>query len=146
VTNCFTPGSTASFETPDIRCEACAELFALSALLIASVGLYGLLAFIVAERTREIGLGMALGARASEVVGMIIQQGYGVVLAGGSVGLIAAFGAARFLKGLLFGITPSDPFTFTAVTIVLALVTLLAALIPARRATLVKPISALRGD
>jgi predicted permease len=120
--------------------------FAVCALLLASVGLYGLLAFTVAERTTEIGIRMALGARASQVLSAVVRQGYGLVAIGGLLGLIAAFAASRFLKSLLFGITPYDPFTFIFVSALLALVTLIAVLIPARRATQVNPIMALRED
>jgi ABC-type antimicrobial peptide transport system permease subunit len=120
--------------------------FAICALLLASVGLYGLLAFTVAERTTEIGIRMALGAQASQVLSAFVRQGYCLVLIGGLLGLIAAFAASRFLKSLLFGITPYDPLTFTFVSALLALVTLIAVLIPARRATQVNPIMALRED
>jgi ABC-type antimicrobial peptide transport system permease subunit len=120
--------------------------FALCALLLASVGLYGLLAFTVAERTTEIGIRMALGAQASQVLSAIVRQGYCLVLIGGFLGLIAAFAASRFLKSLLYGVTPYDPFTFFIVSALLAFVTLIAVLIPARRATQVNPIMALRED
>ena len=120
--------------------------FAICALLLASVGLYGLVAFTVAERTNEIGVRMALGARASQVLGMIMSQGLRLVLLGGVAGLIAAFAASQVLQSLLFGISSYDPMTFAAVPALLALVTLIAVLIPARRATLVDPIAALRED
>jgi predicted permease len=120
--------------------------FAVCALLLASVGLYGLLAFTVAERTTEIGIRMALGAQASQLLSAIVCQGYCLVLIGGFLGLIAAFAASRFLKTLLFGVTPYDPFTFIFVSALLALVTLVAVLIPAWRATQVNPIMALRED
>jgi ABC-type antimicrobial peptide transport system permease subunit len=105
-----------------------------------------LLAFTVAERTTEIGIRMALGAQASQILSAIVRQGYCLVLVGGFMGLIAAFAASRFLKSLLFGITPYDPLTFVFVSVVLAVVTLIAVLIPARRATRVNPIMALRED
>jgi len=120
--------------------------FAICALLLASVGLYGLLAFTVAERTSEIGIRMALGAQASQVLKMIVRQGYGLVLLGCSLGLLAAFASSRLLKSLLFGITPYDALTFMSVPALLAFVTLIAVLIPARRATQVNPITALRED
>jgi predicted permease len=120
--------------------------FAICALLLASVGLYGLVAFTVAERTNEIGVRMALGARASQVLGMIMSQGLRLVLLGGVAGLIAAFAASQVLQSLLFEITSYDPMTFAAVPGLLGLVTLIAVLIPARRATLVDPIAALRED
>jgi ABC-type antimicrobial peptide transport system permease subunit len=120
--------------------------FAICALLLASVGLYGLVAFTVAERTNEIGVRMALGAHASQVLGMIMSQGLRLVLLGGLVGLIGAFAASRALQSLLFGIASYDPMTFAAVLGLLGLVTSIAVWIPARRATLVDPIAALRED
>ena len=120
--------------------------FAISALLLASMGLYGLLAFTVAERTNEIGIRMALGARASQVLGMIVQNGYRLVLFGGLLGLAISLPASRLLKSLLFGITPYDPWTFITVIALLVLVTLVAVLIPALRAMRVNPMVALRSE
>jgi predicted permease len=120
--------------------------FAVCALLLASLGLYGLLAFSVAERTNEIGIRMALGARASQVLRMVLEQGLRLVLLGVSLGLIAAFATSRFVQSLLFGITVHDPATFVTVSGLLVLVTVIAAFIPARRATQVNPLIALRAE
>jgi putative ABC transport system permease protein len=120
--------------------------FAVCALLLASLGLYGLVAFTVAERTIEIGIRMALGARAAQVLRLVMGQGLGLVVIGGSAGLAIAFGVSRFLESLLFGVTAHDPMTYAAVTMVLILVTAIAVLIPARRATRINPIAALRED
>jgi predicted permease len=125
---------------------AVSAAFAISALLVASMGLYGLLAFTVAERTNEIGIRMALGAPASKVLGMIVQNGYRLVLVGGVLGLGASFAASRLLKTLLFGITPYDPWTYVTVIASLVLVTLVAVLIPALRAMRVNPMVALRSE
>jgi putative ABC transport system permease protein len=120
--------------------------FAVCALLLASLGLYGLLAFVVTERRNEIGIRIALGAQASQVVRMIVKQGLRLILVGASLGLVAAFAASRYLESLLFGVTTHDPTTFAAVPALLLLVSLIAVIIPARRATRVNPIQALRED
>jgi putative ABC transport system permease protein len=120
--------------------------FAITALLLASIGLYGLLAFIVAERTREIGIRMALGAEATTVLRMVMNRGFCLVGLGLALGLIAAFGISRFLEGLLFGVQPNDPATFVGVPLLLLIVTTLAALVPANRATRVDPVVALRQE
>ncbi len=120
--------------------------FALTALLLASLGLYGLLAYTVAERTSEIGIRMALGAQAFQVLHLVMGQGFRLVLIGASLGLIAAFAASRFLGSLLFGVTAHDPIAFASVSALLVLVSFVAVLIPARRATRVNPIAALRED
>ena len=120
--------------------------FAMSALLLASLGLYGLLAYSVEERTNEIGIRMALGARASEVVRMVVGEGLRLVCVGASFGLAAAFALSRLLESLLFGVTAHDPATFAGVAVLLAVVSALAALIPARHATMVNPLVALRKD
>jgi len=120
--------------------------FAICALLLASLGLYGLLAFTVAERTSEIGIRMALGAQAAQVLRLIMGQGLLLVLIGGAAGLAAAFALSRFLTTLLFGVTAHDPTTFAIVTALLVVVSVIAVLIPAHRATRVNPIAALRED
>jgi putative ABC transport system permease protein len=120
--------------------------FAGTALFLASFGLYGLLAFLVAERTREIGIRMALGAEASTVLRMIMSYGLSLVILGGVSGLAGALIVARFIRALLFGVPPYDPATFSVVAVLLVLVTAAAALVPAHRATRVDPVVALRQE
>jgi ABC-type antimicrobial peptide transport system permease subunit len=118
--------------------------FAGLALLLAAIGVYGVVSFGVAQRTREIGLRMALGAGARSVQGMVLKQGLRLVAAGLSIGLVLAVVAARFLESLLFGVSGRDPLTFALVPLVLAVVALVACLLPARRATRLDPLTALR--
>ena len=121
-------------------------VFACVALLIAAIGVYGVLAYSVNQRTREIGLRMALGAQQSGVVRWIVGQGMLVASAGIAAGLIGAFALSRALAALLFGIQARDPLTFTAVAALLSVVALAACLVPARRAAHVDPIVALRDE
>ena len=114
------------------------------ALLLASVGLYGVMSYTVAQRTREIGIRMALGAGRGNVFGLVLKQGGVLVSAGVVIGLIAAFGLTRVVAGSLFGIAAVDPLTFAATSLLLAAVSLVASYFPARRATKVDPIIALR--
>ena len=118
--------------------------FAALALLLTGIGVYGLLAFSVARRTNEIGTRMALGASRLEVLGMVLRQGLGLVGAGLLLGLAGAFAVTRSLTSLLFGVRPTDPLSFGLVAAVLIGVGLLASYIPARRATKVDPMVALR--
>lgn len=120
------------------------SLFGLLALLLSCIGLYGLLAYEVARRTREIGIRRALGADSGSVLRLVIGQALGLTLAGAAIGVAAALGVTRFLDSLLYGVKPADPLTFTAVAFVLATVALLACYIPARRAMKVDPMVALR--
>ena len=119
-------------------------IFAGVALILTIVGLYGVMSYSVAQRTNEIGIRMALGAQTSDVLRLIVSQGFKLVLIGLGIGLVGAFGLMRVIASLLFGVTTKDPLTFAAVAVLLALVALLACYIPARRATRLDPLNALR--
>jgi predicted permease len=119
-------------------------VFALVALLITAAGIGGVLALSVSQRTVEIGVRMAMGARRDEVMAMILRQGLGLVLAGLALGVVGAFALSRMLDRLLFGIPPTDPVTYAAVAALLLLVAAAACLLPARRAASVDPLVALR--
>jgi putative ABC transport system permease protein len=118
--------------------------FAMLALVLTAVGLYGLTAYTVAQRTQEIGIRMALGARRADILRLILGQGTRLVLIGEAIGIAGTFALARFITSLLYGVRATDPFTFVSVGIVLALVALAACYIPASRATNIAPTVALR--
>jgi len=120
--------------------------FGLLALFLAVVGAYGMVSFAVSRRTREIGLRMALGARGSWVLGTILGEGLVLALAGVAVGLAGSFALSRVFHAMVFGITPTDPFTYLGVGIVLTASVALASLLPARRASRISPVQALRED
>jgi predicted permease len=121
-------------------------LFAAVALVLAAIGIYGVLAYVVSHRTREIGIRMALGAQRGEVMALVLRQAATVTLAGMAVGVAGAVGLSRYLEGLLFGTTPLDVMTFAAVVVMFCAVATLASYVPARRATRVDPLVALRTE
>jgi len=119
-------------------------IFGLLALLLAMIGLYGTLAYAVTRKTHEIGIRMALGAKPTNVLGMVLRQGITLTLIGVAFGVVATFGATRLISSMIFGVSPYDPLTFVAVAAILSIVALLACYIPARRAMKVDPMVALR--
>ncbi len=121
-------------------------LFAMTATLIATVGIYGLMAYAVTQRRREIGVRMALGADRRDVLRLVLTRALRIVVAGVVVGLAGAVGVTRVLQRFLFGVTPTDPIAFTIVTLLLMAVGLMAAWLPARRATRIDPCAALRAE
>ncbi|MEE8476788.1 MAG: FtsX-like permease family protein, partial [Gemmatimonadales bacterium] len=120
--------------------------FAAVALLLAAVGLYGVVAYLMAQRTQEIGVRMALGARREQVMAMVLGQGLRPTLLGLGVGLTLALVLGRVAESLLFQVSPSDPMVLAVVAAILLLVALLASFLPARRASRVDPVSALRAE
>ena len=117
-----------------------------AALLLVSVGLFGLLAHVVSQRTREFGMRMALGARRSQIAGLVVWRGVGLAVGGILLGVIGAFATTRVLRSLLFDISPTDPTTLTLVATGLLAIALLSAYLPTRRATRVDPMVALRAE
>jgi predicted lysophospholipase L1 biosynthesis ABC-type transport system permease subunit len=119
-------------------------IFAGVGVVLATVGLFGMLSFAVAQRTREIGVRMALGARRADVIRMVVADSARLSAAGLAIGGVAAVAAARAIRSMLFGVTPVDPATFGAITIVVASVAVIASYVPARRAASVDPVIVMR--
>jgi putative ABC transport system permease protein len=119
-------------------------LFAGLALILSCIGLYGVMSYVVAQRTRELGIRMALGAQTRDVLKLVVRQGMGLTLLGASIGGVVAVTATRMMKSWLFGVSPTDPLTFVVAALLLTIVALLSCWIPARRAAKVDPIIALR--
>ena len=118
-------------------------VFGIAALLLAAIGIYGVMAYTVTQRTQEIGIRMALGAQRSDVLGLVVRQGMTVAVIGVIAGLAGAFALTRVIANLLFGVGASDPLTFIAISLLLIFVSLIACYLPARRAARLNPIVAL---
>ncbi|HKE57182.1 MAG TPA: FtsX-like permease family protein, partial [Pyrinomonadaceae bacterium] len=122
------------------------SIFAGVATFLAAAGLYGVISYSVTQRTRELGIRVALGAQISSVMRLVLRQAMTFVLIGEVVGLVGAFALSRLFSGLVFGVTPTDALTFATVTVLLTVVALMACYLPARRATKVDPLVAIRGN
>jgi ABC-type antimicrobial peptide transport system permease subunit len=121
-------------------------LFAGIALCLSTIGIYGVMAYLVTQGTRELGIRMALGCTPRGVAALVIRNGMGIALAGVALGVIGAFALTRFMSSLLFGIRASDPLTFGAVSLLLAAVALIASYVPGRRAARIDPMTSLRSE
>jgi ABC-type antimicrobial peptide transport system permease subunit len=121
-------------------------IFAGVALLLAAIGTYGILAYMVTERAQEIGIRIALGAGTRQVLRLVLQQGVAIALVGIVVGIGGALALSRLTESMLYGVSPSDPLTFGTVAAVITAVAVVACLVPMRRATRVDPLAAIRAD
>jgi putative ABC transport system permease protein len=119
-------------------------VFSCVALALAAVGIYGVISYGVAQRTHEMGIRMALGAKPRDVLSLVVRQAMLLALGGVGIGLLASWALTRLMKGLLFSVSVTDPMTFVAIAVLMTLIALLACLIPALRATRVDPLVALR--
>jgi putative ABC transport system permease protein len=122
------------------------SFFSLFALALACLGIYGVLSFTVVQRTREIGVRIALGAQRRDVLALVVGQGLRLALLGLALGLVAALAVTRFIESLLYGVTATDPVTFVGVSLLLLVVAVLASWLPARRATKLDPMTVLRHE
>ena len=120
--------------------------FALTALLLAGLGIYGVISFVVGQRTHEIGIRLALGAQRASILNIVMREGVRLAVVGAAMGLAAALIASHWIAGQLYGVRPTDPLTFLAVTALLIVVALLACYVPAHRAMRVNPLTALRHE
>jgi putative ABC transport system permease protein len=120
--------------------------FAALALLLAGVGVYGVISYVVTQRTREVGIRMALGAQSADVLRLFIKQGMAMVALGVGLGIFGAFALMRVMKSLLFDVSANDPLTFACVAVLLSLVALAACYLPARRAARIDPLASLRRE
>jgi predicted permease len=120
------------------------DIFAAVALVLAGIGLYGVISYLVGQRTQEFGIRLALGEQRRDILGLVLSYGMKLALIGVALGLLAAYGLTRFLQKMLFGVTATDPATFTIIAVMVVVVAVLACIVPARRATKVDPLAALR--